>query len=881
MRFALRVLGSDGHLKRRIQKPSCYGTSTCVSRKASSGECVERDEETQLKIVSVVHGKTGAGKSLLLQAILGEADVIEGTVRAPVPEPAEQNGEWITPGAKAFVGQVPWLENASLRDNILFGQPFVQRRYNKVIKACALRPDLNVLPDGDATEIGAAGINLSGGQRWRVTLARALYSRASILVLDDIFSAVDAHVGRHIATNALQGELARGRTRILVTHHVGLAAPLAAYVVELDGRGGVAGSVSQRTSDQTAAGQEPDEAEEPGEDFEDVEMGRPEARKFVKDEGRQEGRVQLEVYKAYMAASGGTWHWVMMLGLYVASALSALARSYWIKHWTQQADTTEGSEHLQFYLAVYLAISAFASLSMAVKTLAVLRSSIRASRKLFEHVTYNVLRAPMRWLDTEPTGRVLNRFASDFALVDSRLAGDFNWSAHGVLSVVVIVCAALVVTPLMALPVAALGAACIHYTRIYLAGARDVKRLESTARSPLLELAGASLAGLSTIRAYARSEDFRQSMFARIDAYARSSWHLLLAARWMAFRQGAVGNAFALCAAAAVISLRDADASLAGFALTFTLEYPTIAMQTIARYTGFELDMSSTERVAEYVALRPEEQGGHSAPSGWPAEGRVEVRGLVAGYAPDLPPVLKGIGFSVAPRQRVGVVGRTGSGKSSLALALFRLLTPRKGSVTVDGVDLATLRVSDVRSRLAIIPQDPVLFSGTLRANLDPFDEHSDAALTEALRRVRLDEHSALTDLQTPIARGGLNLSQGQRQLLCLARAIVRRPRVMVLDEATSAVDMATDALIQHSIRDDFAETTLLVIAHRLSTIADFDKVLVLDDGHVLEYDRPAALMQKRGPFWEMVCKSGERAKIEQMLGNGDLLGDGLSGEVG
>lgn len=815
-----------------------------------------------------MHGKTGAGKSLLLQAILGEADIVAGTVRAPVPRLGEESGEWIIPGAKAFVGQVPWLENASLKDNILFGEPFVRRRYAEVLEACALGPDLEVLPDGDRTEIGAAGINLSGGQRWRVTLARALYSRAGILVLDDIFSAVDAHVGRHIATKALQGELARGRTRILVTHHVGLAAPYAAYVVELDGRGGISGVISQQPTEHTAAASEKElgEAEEP--EAGDAGAERPEARKFVEDEGRQEGKVKLEVYKAYMAASGGTGHWLMMLALYVASALSALARSYWIKHWTQQADTDDGSSHLRYYLTVYLALSAFASLSMAVKTLAVLRSSIRASRRLFERVTFNVLRAPLRWLDTEPTGRVLNRFASDFALVDSRLAGDFNWSAHGVLSVVVIVCAALVVTPLMAFPVAALGVACIYYTRIYLAGARDIKRLESTARSPLLEHAGASLAGLATIRAYGRAEAFREVMFARIDAYARSSWHLLLAARWMAFRQGAVGNAFALCAAAAVISLRDADASLAGFALAFTLEYPTIAMQTIARYTGFELDMSSTERVAEYAALPPEDQGGRAAPSNWPANGRVEVRGLVAGYAPDLPPVLKGISFNVAPRQRIGVVGRTGSGKSSLALALFRLLAPREGSVTVDGIDLATLRVSDVRSRLAIIPQDPVLFSGTLRANLDPFDEHPDAALTEALQRVHLDEHSALADLQAPVARGGLNLSQGQRQLLCLARAIVRRPRVMVLDEATSAVDMATDALIQRSIRDDFAQTTLLVIAHRLSTVADFDRVLVMEDGQVLEYDHPATLIQQRGAFWEMVCKSGERAKIEEMLGS-------------
>ena len=367
----------------------------------------------------------------------------------------------------------------------------------------------------------------------------------------------------------------------------------------------------------------------------------------------------------------------------------------------------------------------------------------------------------------------------------------------------------------------------------------------------------------------------------------------------------AVGGLFATFVAIMILLIGGIDASLAGFALSFALEYGQVVIWTIRHYTNLELDMNAAERIIEYSNLPTESLDGADPPAAWPSEGRLEVNDLVVGYAPDLPPVLKGLTFSVERNERVGVVGRTGAGKSSLTLALFRFLEAREGSIHIDGLDISKIKLHALRSRLAIIPQDPVLFSGTVRSNLDAFDEHEDIELRDALQRVHLVSaeeaesisHSIITtgtstplaagaqspnpninlnknpftSLSSPISEGGLNLSQGQRQLLCLARAIVSRPKIMVLDEATSAVDMATDALIQRSIREEFGDSTLIVIAHRLSTIADFDKILVMGEGKVEEFGSPKELFGREGGvFRGMVGESGEREKLEALIREGN-----------
>lgn len=386
-------------------------------------------------------------------------------------------------------------------------------------------------------------------------------------------------------------------------------------------------------------------------------------------------------------------------------------------------------------------------------------------------------------------------------------------------------------------------------------------------------------------------------MFDKIDTHARAYWHIWLFNRWLALRLNFMGACFAILVAA-IIVWADIEASLAGFALSFALQYSSAIVWGARCYANVELSMNAIERVMEYSNNPIEDQTASiNAPASWPTEGRLEVSGFVAGYAADLPPVLKGLSFTVGKNQRVGVVGRTGAGKSSLTLALFRFLEARQGSICIDGIDVSKISLHTLRSRLAIIPQDPVLFSGTVRSNLDAFDNHTDAELYEALERVHLIRSTGLTSrdelnasipgsgpgsgtntpaldtntnifrsLSSRISEGGLNLSQGQRQLLCLARAIVSRPKIMVLDEATSAVDMATDALIQRSIREEFQDSTLIVIAHRLSTIADFDRILVMEDGRAVEFDTPRALMEKKGVFAGMVGQSGEVEKLKEII---------------
>lgn len=439
-----------------------------------------------------------------------------------------------------------------------------------------------------------------------------------------------------------------------------------------------------------------------------------------------------------------------------------------------------------------------------------------------------------------------------------------------------------------------LAAICLHFAMRYLAGAREVKRLESNAKSPIFETFNAALAGVATIRGFDKTDVYVKRMYDLIDSHSTTTWHLWLFNRWMGLRMASVGALFCVAVSTTILLIPTISASLGGFALAFSLEYSSAIMWALRHYASLELDFNSAERVIEYANLPTETETGIDPPAAWPSSGRLEVSDLVVAYAPDLPPILNGLSFAIAPNQRVGVVGRTGAGKSSLTLALFRFLDPRAGRIVIDGLDISTVKLQALRSRLAIIPQDPVLFSGTVRSNLDPFDEYDDAELRDALQRVHLvsaptsradspappgsssatstsqaaqsSNSNPFASLSSPISESGLNLSQGQRQLLCLARAIVARPKILVLDEATSAVDMGTDALIQRSIREEFADTTLVVIAHRLSTIADFDRILVMDKGVGVEFGGPRELMEEGGVFAGLVRGSGEAEALEKVI---------------
>lgn len=642
--------------------------------------------------LSVISGKTGTGKSLMLAAILGEVDVLGGTLNVPKAPPLSKRHDnkankdnWIIPKAIAFVAQIPWIENASIKDNILFGLPYDEERYNKTVEVCALKKDLEMLDDGENTEIGANGINLSGGQKWRVTLARAIYSRAGILVLDDIFSAVDAHVGRHIFEKCLNGELAAGRTRILVTHHVALCEPKTKFLVEL-GDGGVlhAGFLSElremgalqqiKSHEQTAEEAEADEAtavdsegssvqerEQNGADggaLKKVPSKKPAARKFVEEETREQGAVKRHVYLTYLKDSGGFLFWVFALSIFVAvqgfnigglsHRLSPRSlpfqtdmipgRSWWIKIWTSNyqeqgvdrqhhpslskeygysyaegvretsiqvlsAPSTPVHGTLTFYLGVYVALAVISSIIGTLKFLYVYIGSVRASRKLFAKLNFTILRTPIRWLDTVPVGRILNRYTADFNTIDSDLAISMSFGTNAFLGLMAVIVAGLFVSPLVVLLAGILLLICLYYAIRYLNAARPVKRLESTTKSPVFEQFGSALTGVTTIRGFGKAQVYVERMYRKIDDYSTSTWHLWLFNRWMGWRMSLVGSFFSSFVSILILLTPGMDSALAGFALAFALEFSSAVMWTIRLYATLELNMNSAERIIEVSRL--------------------------------------------------------------------------------------------------------------------------------------------------------------------------------------------------------------------------------------------------------------------------------------
>lgn len=623
--------------------------------------------------LSVISGKTGAGKSLMLSAVLGEVDVLSGSIALPKPPlPADRKDgkatkdNWIIPGSIAYVAQIPWIENASIRENIEFGLPHDAERYEKTIDVCALRKDLDMLSDGEKTEIGANGINLSGGQKWRVTLARAIYSRAGILVFDDIFSAVDAHVGRHIFEKCLTGELAVGRTRILVTHHVALCQSKTKYLVELgDGKVLHAGLLSDLEHDgtldlikthtqtedeiredenatavnsQEASDDETDlNGESDGNTLKKVMSKQQDARKFVEDEKREKGAIKTHVYGTYLKDSGGVIFWVLCLTIWLTNQGLNLGRSWWLRIWTGQYEESSanafhanasrdhgytyvlslqqsvdlhphahapvaqvhayaGNHDMNFYLTVYVLLAAASAIISTLRFVCIYTGSVRASRRLFEKLNFVVLRAPLRWLDTVPVGRVLNRFTADFHIIDSQLANSFGFGAGAFLQLLGVIAASVFVSPWLLISAFVLLLIALYYALLYLHGARPVKRLESNLKSPVFEQFGSALTGVATIRGFDKAGSYVHRMYKKLDDYGTATWHLWLFNRWMGWRMSVVGSIFSVAVSVLILLTPGIDSALAGFALAFALEFANCVVFTLRLYTNLELNMNAAER---------------------------------------------------------------------------------------------------------------------------------------------------------------------------------------------------------------------------------------------------------------------------------------------
>ncbi|KAM3606183.1 uncharacterized protein V6R79_012047 [Siganus canaliculatus] len=883
----------------------------------------ERDGEPLLKDMSLdikpgqlvaVVGAVGSGKSSLMSALLGEMYRAKGFINIQ--------------GSLAYVPQQAWIQNATLRDNILFGSPLEEKRFQEVIDACALAPDLELLPGRELTEIGEKGINLSGGQKQRVSLARSTYSQGDIYLLDDPLSAVDSHVGKHLFDKVIgpQG-LLKNKTRILVTHGVSFLPYVDNIVVLVDGVISEVGSYNslraskgafsefldtyakeqnnqaQSDSDsnqdvvdvELTAEREDTQPDSPLEDTVSLTLKRENSirrsqrkgsvrlrknssikkpnntdelkkgQKLIEKETMETGQVKLSMYIQYFRAMGWIYT-VMVFVVYFIQNIAFIGQNLWLSDWTNDAtkyiNQTYPTHVRDLRVGVFGVLGVAQGVFVFLGTLLMANGSINASRILHSRLLNNLLRVPMLFFDTTPIGRVVNRFAKDIFTVDEAIPQSIrSWllCLLGVIGTLFVICLA---TPYFTIVIVPLAVLYFFVQRFYVATSRQLRRLDSVSRSPIYSHFSETVSGLSVIRAYGHQERFLQHNEITIDENLKTVYPWIVSNRWLAIRLEFVGTLVVFFSALLAVIARDSlDGGLAGLSISYALNV-TQTLNWLVRMTSeLETNIVAVERVSEYSELENEAEWiTNTRPTeSWPEEGRLQFENYKVRYRPELDLVLHGITCNINNREKIGIVGRTGAGKSSLTNCLFRIIEAAEGRILIDGVDISTIGLHDLRNRLTIIPQDPVLFSGTLRMNLDPFDRFSDEDIWRVLELSHLKEYVAglQTGLQHEVSEGGENLSVGQRQLLCLARALLRKSRILIMDEATAAVDLETDDLIQNTIRKEFSHCTVLTIAHRLHSIMDSSRVMVLDAGKIVEFDSPSNLLEKEGHFYAMAKDAG------------------------
>ncbi|XP_036408292.1 multidrug resistance-associated protein 1 isoform X1 [Megalops cyprinoides] len=845
-------------------------------------------------LVAVV-GHVGSGKSSLLSALLGEMHKQEGSVYVK--------------GSVAYVPQQAWIQNATLRDNILFGRERKESWYQRVVEACALLPDLEILPAGDATEIGEKGVNLSGGQKQRVSLARAVYCDSAVYLLDDPLSAVDAHVGKHIFEKVIgpQGVL-QGRTRVLVTHGLSFLPQADLILVMVDGEITEVGSYAEllgrqgafaeflRTYASAEQGEEQSDVNIPKRGQEnggpavlmgqnsqssvavtsssktlsksdggkaDGKKGGPlEVGKLTEADKANTGRVKLSVFWEYMKAIGLCLSFLSAF-LFLSHHLASLGSNYWLSLWTDDPVINGTQPYTEMRLGVYGALGLSQGISVFCYSISVSFGGILASRYLHQTMLYNVLRSPMAFFERTPSGNLVNRFAKETDTIDSVIPSIIKMFMGSMFNVLGSCLVILLATPLVAVIIPPLGLFYFFVQRFYVASSRQLKRLESVSRSPVYSHFSETLQGTSVIRAFREQDRFVCESEHRVDRNQKAYYPSIVANRWLAVRLEFVGNCIVMFAALFAVVARDSlSPGIMGLSISYALQVTASLNWLVRMSSELETNIVAVERVKEYGDTEKEAEWRleHSTlPQGWPTTGHIEIRNFGLRYREDLELAIRNITVTIEGGEKVGIVGRTGAGKSSLTLGLFRIIEAAQGEICIDGVNVAGLGLHELRSRITIIPQDPVLFSGSLRMNLDPFDAYSDQEVWSALELAHLKNFvSGLPDkLNHECSEGGENLSLGQRQLVCLARALLRKTKILVLDEATAAVDLETDNLIQSTIRSQFEDCTVLTIAHRLNTIMDYTRVLVLDKGQLAEFDSPADLIAKKGIFYRMAKDSG------------------------
>ncbi|KAF9586641.1 Multidrug resistance-associated protein 1 [Lunasporangiospora selenospora] len=872
--------------------------------------------------LTTIVGRVGQGKTSFLNALIGEMYKRQGTVQVK--------------GTIAYVPQQAWIINATLKDNILFGKDYDQEQYDRIVFASGLEPDLKMLPAGDQTEIGERGINLSGGQKQRVSLARAAYQDADIYLLDDPLSAVDAHVDQHLWQNLIgPNGMLKDKTRLLVTHGIHHLSEVDQIVMIKDGEISETGryqelmeakkafyqliedysvKASNKTTENQVEIKPATETKDTNQISPSVDALNEKEQKetttsvakedddkgnLVDEEMVLSGALQWQVYKSY--AKAASYKKVFLaFSLFAVIQACQIGTNTWLQNWVNVANVT--THGVAYYMGVYtVLVVCYMFLSFCAAFTIMASGGVRASERLHENLLNNVLRLPMSFFDTTPVGRIINRFSSDIYTIDEHVTWgihDFLFCGFSLIGTIIVIAVSTPVFLVMIPPVAGI---CIYVQRYYMASSRAFKRIQSVTKSPMYQHFSETLSGVSTIRAMRINQRFIEENATKSDLTANAYFVWSVGNRWLASRLEGLG-AFLILAASlfAVLSRDTVSPSLVGMSLSYALNITRDIMWVVRIFCHLQNELVSVERVREYSKKNQEAPNFTDVklPENWPNHGEVRFKNYSTRYRQGMDLVLNNVSFEIQPGEKVGIVGRTGAGKSSLTLALFRIIEAANshwarashnsadsdadpktvaklaelekveveedgGSIEIDGIDISTLGLEQLRQQLAIIPQDPTLFVGTVRENLDPFIEASDDEIWEALERAHLKEYLASMPggLSYEVTQNGENFSVGQRSLICLARALLRKTKILVLDEATAAVDVETDELIQKTIRKEFKDRTILTIAHRIKTVMDSDKILVLEKGRVEEFEAPSELLKREESlFYKLAKQAGEIA---------------------
>lgn len=785
--------------------------------------------------LTVICGEVGAGKTALLQALLGEADLTDGEYH--------RSNEMV-----GYCAQTPWLQSMSIRENVLFSSPYEESRYKEVIEACALIPDMANFKHGDLSLVGENGVGLSGGQKARLSLARAVYSYSKILLLDDPLSALDHQTAEMIVRRCLKGPLLKGRTTVLVTHRTELTTGLAEQVIEI--KGGQARVLDPNSTPSELTRIQSNDSAEGNENDEQKLAAIPD--KFIEDEHRAHGGVLASVYWEYIKAGRLKW-WFIMICALTLFRLIDIGETWFLKQWGEAYSGTielllsnpfrnlpSPEADVRPWLLGFFLIATAQAVAFLISQGLMLVIVYKAGKSLFERVMTMCSHATFRFYDVTPVGRLMNRLTSDINTVDGNISMMFQ--AVAILSIIWISSIVVIasVTPLFLIFAIALTIAFVVIFLHFLPTSQSLRRLEMVSLSPLISNFGALADGLTTVRAFGAQFRFQERVIEVTDNFQKMDHFYWSLQAWLMYRF----DGLSACSTFLLTSLAlftGVSPGLTAFVLSAASKFVTATHSLCRMYGQLQMDFVSVERVVELLHLEQEPPGCVDPPAYWPTlGGDIIFENVTIQYAPHLDPALSDISLRIKGGSTTALIGRTGSGKSTLALSLLATTLPSSGRILIDNVDISTVNTQALRKRVTFLAQEPVLFPGTMRANLDPLDEYTNDECSSVLSKIA-ERHNWTLD--THIDTGGKNLSQGQRQLVGLARALLRRSPIVIMDEATASIDMETAMRIQEILREEMQESTVITIAHRVEAVKNADFCVELGKGKVVEIGEPGKMM--------------------------------------